>query len=188
MARDFQFEFENTAQTYRVAPPRASRSRPFVELRQSLPSRITAIEPFVEQLMSFISKFRPPDGSETDIELALQEAIANAVIHGNGEKPNKRVYVVCRCNIEGEVSITVCDQGPGFKNCSVPDPTTRENRMCAHGRGIYLMQSLMDEVYFEEDGAIVHMRKKSSASQSHTGDQNDAKSSRAGCRQEAASH
>jgi serine/threonine-protein kinase RsbW len=188
MARNFQFEFENTAQTHGAALPRASRSRPFVELRQSIPSRIAAIEPFVEQLMSFISKFRPPDGSKTDIELALQEAIANAVIHGNGEKPHKRVYVMCRCNIDGEVSITVCDQGAGFKNCSVPDPTTRENRMCTRGRGIYLMQALMDEVHFEEDGAIVHMRKKSNASQSHTGDRHDAKPSSAGYRQKTASH
>lgn len=188
MARNFQFEFENTAQTHGVALRPTSRSRPFVELRQSLPSRIADIEPFVEQLMSFISKFRPPDGSETDIELALQEAISNAVIHGNGEKPYKRVYVVCRCNIDGEVSITVCDQGPGFENCAVPDPTTRENRMCTHGRGIYLMQALMDEVYFEEDGAVVHMRKKPNASQPHTGDRHDAKSCRAGSRQKTAKH
>lgn len=188
MARKFQIGFENTAQTHGAALPRSSRSRPSVELRQSLPSQISAIEPFVEQLMSFISKFRLPDGSETDIELALQEAIANAVIHGNGEKPYKRVYVMCRCDMDGEVSITVCDQGPGFKNSAVPNPTARENRMCTHGRGIYLMQALMDEVYFEEDGAIVQMRKKSNAFQSHTGDQHDAKSCKAGSRQGTACH
>jgi Histidine kinase-like ATPase domain len=93
--------------------PGTSRSRPFVELQQSLPSQVSAIEPFVWQLMRFISKFRSPDGSETDIELALHEALANAVIHGNGEDPYKRVYVVCRCDMDGEVSITIRDQGQG---------------------------------------------------------------------------
>jgi anti-sigma regulatory factor (Ser/Thr protein kinase) len=57
--------------------------------------------------------FRSVDGSETDIEMALHEALANAVIHGNGENSCKRVYVECRCYMDGEVAITVRDQGRG---------------------------------------------------------------------------
>ena len=130
-----------------------------MELQQSIPSQISAIAPFIEQLMSFIRNLRKPDGSEADIELALEEALANAVIHGNHEDAQKRVTVVCRCSIYGEVSITIRDEGQGFNCGAVPDPTASENRLSTHGRGVYLMQSLMDEVSFDEDGAVVHLRK-----------------------------
>ena len=141
--------------------PRNAHSVPFIELRQSLPSRIAAISSFVNQLMRFILKFRSADGSEIDIETALREALANAVIHGNEENSYKRVYVDCRCYMDGEVSITVRDEGQGFNSEEVANPTTPENLLCTHGRGIYLMKTLMDEVSFEDGGAVVRMRKNS---------------------------
>ena len=138
-----------------------SRPVPWVELQGSLPSKVAAISPFVEQLMSFIATCRSVDGSELDIEGALRESLTNAVVHGNHEDPHKRVQVVCRCSVEGEVSITVRDEGTGFDLHAVPDPTSAENIMSLHGRGIYLMRALMDEVWFKEGGAVVHMRKHS---------------------------
>jgi serine/threonine-protein kinase RsbW len=141
--------------------PRTFHSAPYVELQQSFRSQIRAISPSVAQVMRFMRNFRKQDGSESEIETALREALANAVIHGNGENSCKRVYVHCRCYLDGEVSITVRDEGLGFDTNTVPDPTTPENRLSTHGRGIYLMKSLMDEVSFEEDGTVVHMRKKS---------------------------
>jgi len=143
--------------------PRNGHSVPFVELRQSLPSKVAAISPFTEQLMRFILNFRMADGSEIDIEMALLEALANAVIHGNGDDSRKSVYVTCRCYMDGEVSVTVRDEGKGFDSSTVLDPTALENLMFTHGRGIYLMKTLMDEVSFEEGGAVVIMRKKSNA-------------------------
>src|SRR5690242_13808803 len=77
--------------------PRTFQSAPFVELQQSFPSQIQAISPFVDQFMRFILDFRNADGSEIEIEMALREALANAVIHGNGENTCKRVCVECRC-------------------------------------------------------------------------------------------
>jgi serine/threonine-protein kinase RsbW len=144
--------------------PRNAHSVPFAELRQSLPSRVGAISPFADQLMRFILKFRSADGTEADIEMALHEALANAVMHGNGENSCKRVYVTCRCYMDGEVSITVRDEGRGFDSNAVLDPTLLENLLFTHGRGIYLMKTLMDDVLFEEGGAVVTMRKKSNAS------------------------
>jgi len=141
--------------------PRNAHSVPFVELRQSLPSRVAAISLFVDQLMHFILKFRSADGSESDIEMALHEALVNAVVHGNGENRCKRVYLTCRCYLDGEVAITVRDEGRGFDSNAVPDPTSRENLLFTHGRGIYLMKTLMDEVSFEEGGSVVRMRKNS---------------------------
>jgi hypothetical protein len=89
------------AQTLSIEP---FRSVPFVEVRQSLPSKVAIISPFVDQLMSFIAKFRNVDGSEFEIELAVREALANAVVHGNHEDPHRHVYVVCRCSPDGEVT------------------------------------------------------------------------------------
>jgi serine/threonine-protein kinase RsbW len=162
MARKRQLEVIHMAHTevFNLVP-RIFHSAPLVEFQQSFPSQIQAISPLVDLLMRFILNFRTRDGSEIDIEMALREALANAVIHGNGENSSKRVYVECRCYISGEVSITIRDEGRGFDTNAVPDPTTPENRLLSHGRGIYLMKTLMDEVSFESSGAVVHMRKES---------------------------
>lgn len=144
-------------------PPCITGDVSFVELRQSLPSQIQAISPFVDQLMHFIAESRRMDGSEMDIEIALGEALENAIVHGNREDPDKRVYLTCRCTSDGEVSITVQDEGQGFDTGTLSDPTTPENRLRTSGRGIYLMKSLMDEVRFEKGGAVVHMCKNSNA-------------------------
>jgi serine/threonine-protein kinase RsbW len=141
----------------------AFRSVPFVELRQSLPSQIAIISPFVDQLMHFIARFRNPEGSELNIETALHEALANAIVHGNQEDARKLVCVACRCTTDGEVSLTVQDEGRGFDTAAVPNPTTAENRLLPCGRGIYLMKTLMDDVCFEQGGAVVYMHKASNA-------------------------
>src|SRR5579862_2737971 len=165
MARSFQMEISAMSHTQSLSLlPRNRHSVPFVELRQSLFSKAAAISPFTEQLMRFILNFRMADGSEIDIEMALLEALANAVIHGNGDSSSKSVYVTCRCYMDGEVSITVRDEGKGFDNSMVPDPTLLEHLLFNHGRGIYLMKTLMDEISFEEGGAVVMMRKRSNAS------------------------
>jgi serine/threonine-protein kinase RsbW len=160
----FQSEFRDMAcaQAVSLTSP-GFRSAPFVELRQSLPSQIAIISPFVDQLMHFIARFRTPDGSELNIETALREALANAIMHGNHEDPRKLVCVACRCTTDGEISLTVQDEGQGFDTTTVPDPTTPENRLLLHGRGIYLMRTLMDEVCFELGGAVVYMHKGSNA-------------------------
>jgi serine/threonine-protein kinase RsbW len=162
MARKFQLENAAMAHTQSLSlMPRNGHSVPFVQLGQSLSSKVAEISPFIDQLMRFVLYFRRADGSEIDIEMALREALANAVIHGNGDDFCKSVYVTCRCYMDGEVSITVRDQGRGFDSNAVPDPTSLENLLFSHGRGIYLMKTFMDEVSFEEGGSVVRMRKNS---------------------------
>ena len=130
---------------------------PFVELRDSFPSDVGIISPLVAQVMQFISRYRSGDNFE--IELALSEALANGIIHGNQEDPQKCVCISCRCSTDGNVSITVQDEGHGFEMDTVPNPTFADNRLSGSGRGIYLMKALMDEVCFEKRGTVVHMRK-----------------------------
>src|SRR5437660_8138206 len=160
MARKFQMEIAAMAHPQSLSLlPRTAHPAPFVQVRQSPPSAGAVVSPFVDQLMRFILNFRMADGSEIGIEMALLEALANAVMHGNGDNSGKRVYVTCRCYMDGEVAITVRDEGKGFDSNTVEDPTSHENLLFTHGRGIYLMKTLMDEVLFEENGSVVRMRK-----------------------------
>src|ERR1700739_3354655 len=127
---------ENMNQTHTLTVlPCTSDDAFFVELRLSFPSQIHAISRFVDQLMSFITKSRNKDGSETYIEMALIEALENAVVHGNCHDPHKRVYVTCRCTAEGEVSITVRDEGQGFNTVLCPIQPLRKIGCALPGAG-----------------------------------------------------
>lgn len=156
-------EFD-TAQTYSIAVQLDTAAREeFVEFAYTLSSDVAMVSPFVDHLMRTINSLRVMDGTEVDIEVALREALLNAVIHGNKEDPEKHVSLRIRCGADGEVSIMIQDEGSGFDSGSVPDPTAPEHRMSTHGRGIYMMRALMDEVSFEGGGTVVHMRKRPSS-------------------------
>ena len=100
------------------------------------------------------------EGHEYEIELALQEALANAIRHGC--KGDRSKFVQCCVAYEsgGDVLIVVRDPGPGFDITRVPDPLDGTNVLKEHGRGIFLINQLMDEVRFADGGREVHMRKR----------------------------
>jgi serine/threonine-protein kinase RsbW len=131
---------------------------PHIALECSLPSEVAVISPFVDKLMPLLTNCGCVPEGVSDVEIALREALANAIIHGNHEDHQKHVHVTCRCEPD-EVSIAVKDEGKGFDTNNLPDPTAPENIGSVHGRGIHVMKALMDEVRFEEGGVIVHMRK-----------------------------
>ncbi len=79
--------------------------------------------------------------------LAVREAVMNAVLHGNKERPDTSVSVDYRLG-EGRVEISVCDQGEGFDPGTLGDPLSAENLLSEGGRGVYLMRQFMDEVRF----------------------------------------
>jgi serine/threonine-protein kinase RsbW len=139
-------------------PVAHNQGGPCLELERSLPSKVAAISPFVDKLMRLIRKCGCSAEGESDVEIALREALANAIIHGNHESPGKHVHVLCRCE-PSEISIAVKDEGRGFDLNKIADPTAPENHGSVHGRGIYLMKALMDDVRFEEGGVVVRMRK-----------------------------
>lgn len=148
---------------FKGLPARRSTS-PWVEVRQSLPSRVTAISPFVDQLMSFIRRFfrsgSTANSAEGDIEIALREVLADTILHRNPEATDNRVCVSCRCSMDGEVRILVRDEDPGFE--AFPELNSRDgdDLMLDHGRELHLLKSLMDEVALEENGRVVMMRKR----------------------------
>lgn len=134
-----------------------------MHLELSMKSEINAISPFVDELMLKIKEHHCDPGSEFGIELALREALANAVVHGNREDAGKKVHVRCDCGSDLGVSLVVRDEGVGFDPGAVPDPLAPENVDAEHGRGILLMRQFMDEIHYEHGGREVHMRKKPSS-------------------------
>lgn len=93
------------------------------------------------------------------IKLALEEAMTNAVKHGNANDPDKFVHVRFAVSSECAV-IIVRDDGPGFNPADVPDPTAPERLSQPSGRGIMLMGAYMDEVKYRDKGREVYMLKK----------------------------
>jgi serine/threonine-protein kinase RsbW len=132
-----------------------------LEVHTWLRSEIDLISPFVDWLMSLISRSRCVGGKEEFVELAVREAVSNAILHGNRLEPRKLVHVRCCCEGAKGVFIVVRDQGLGFDPDNVPNPLAVENLDAEHGRGIHLMKLAMDEVSFERGGTEVHIRKKS---------------------------
>jgi serine/threonine-protein kinase RsbW len=99
-------------------------------------------------------------GEESAVELALSEALSNAVIHGNRLDARKLVHVRGRCQVGNGISLIVSDQGQGFDASTILDPVAVENLEAEHGRGIHLMRWAMDEVSFKRRGTEVHMCKR----------------------------
>jgi serine/threonine-protein kinase RsbW len=88
--------------------------------------------------------------------LAVVEAVNNAIVHGNKMDPHKEVEVEYTIE-EKRISFVIKDQGDGFDYTNVPDPTKPENIEKTHGRGIFLMNHLADEIEFESEGRIVKL-------------------------------
>ena len=142
----------------RLATTRGGRS--LLEVDAWIPSEVKAISPLVERLMRLIERSHCATGDEDAVQLALREALNNAVVHGNRQNARKLVHVRCRCKVGEEISLIVSDQGQGFDTHAIPNPVAVENLEAEHGRGIHLMKLAMDEVSFEQRGTEVRMCKR----------------------------
>ncbi|HEU4433126.1 MAG TPA: ATP-binding protein [Pyrinomonadaceae bacterium] len=111
----------------------------------SLPSRIDTVATAAAAVAEFLSRSGITEDAAFGIDMAVREAVTNAVLHGNREDANKTVDVTLKSSPDA-VEISVHDQGAGFNPEDVPDPTAEENILKASGRGIFFMRSFMDEV------------------------------------------
>ena len=125
----------------------------------TLPADIMAISPVVGWVMRLVSELEKVEGKEFEIEMALREALANAVLHGCKADPAKKVEISVTGDQEQGITIVVCDPGSGFDPASVPSPDNDSNLLSDHGRGIFLITRLMDEVTHERNGTVIRMRK-----------------------------
>jgi serine/threonine-protein kinase RsbW len=119
-----------------------------------------AVDPVVQSVMEVVRDMKCAPGREDDIELALTEALANAVVHGAKNDPSKIIECDVACDNERGILIVVRDPGPGFDPNKIADPCQGENIYSNHGRGIYLINQLMDEVKFHKNGTEIHMLKR----------------------------
>jgi anti-sigma regulatory factor (Ser/Thr protein kinase) len=101
-----------------------------------------------------------PEADVMAVELALQEAVANAIRHGCGGDASKELQCAVTCDDAGEIMITVRDPGTGFDPTKVANPLDPVNLLKSSGRGIFLINGLMDDVQFADGGRELQMRKR----------------------------
>ena len=131
------------------------------EIKFSISSKIEAIDEAVQKATAFASNAGFGDDALFGIDMAVREALANAVKHGNKLDETKQVEITL-INLGDGMEILIRDFGSGFDVSEVPDPTNPENLLKASGRGILFMHNFVDRVEWEnhaEGGTIVKMIK-----------------------------
>jgi len=131
-----------------------------LKLSVTLSADRDAVDPVVRTVMNAVREMKCAPGHEDDIELALTEALANAVVHGAKNDPSKIIECDVACDENRGILIIVRDPGTGFDPTKIANPCHGENIYASHGRGIYLINQLMDEVQFHKNGTEIHMLKR----------------------------
>ncbi len=131
-----------------------------LKLKITLSADRDAVDPVVQSVMEMVRKIHCDADKHDAIELALTEALANAVVHGAKADPSKIVECDVVANEDQSILIVVRDPGKGFDPVDIPDPLRGESVYSDHGRGIFLINQLMDEVKFLKNGTEIHMIKR----------------------------
>jgi serine/threonine-protein kinase RsbW len=129
-----------------------------LKLQRKMEARVEAIPPFVEDVMKIVQSMGCAAGKEREVEIALLEALANAVVHGAKNDPSKEIECCVACDESQGLLLVIRDPGEGFDPASVPSPVVGQNLFASHGRGIYMINQLMDEVRYEKGGTEIHMK------------------------------
>jgi anti-sigma regulatory factor (Ser/Thr protein kinase) len=126
----------------------------------TIPADPSAIPALTEGVNAMLTQKQWPEEQIMAIELALQEAVANGIRHGCRGDATKQVQCSVTIDAAGEVVIVVRDPGQGFDPGCVADPLAPENVLKPSGRGIFLINGLMDEVQYSDGGRELHMKKR----------------------------
>lgn len=130
------------------------------EVSFEIHAEIPAIEPVVASITRYAQEKLGGEEKHLEVELALQELIANAVIHGCDCDAALKVKCWATYDEENGLLVVVSDPGPGFLPKHVPDPLTAANIGREYGRGVLLIRSLMDDVHYLRNGSEVHLLKR----------------------------
>jgi serine/threonine-protein kinase RsbW len=128
-------------------------------LKRSIASDTEAGAQLMTELMARLEQCEWIQEHLFGVNLAVEEALVNAIKHGNQEEPSKQVHVEFRLNDEG-FFVRIADEGEGFDPTEVPDPTADENLDRPGGRGIMLMRNFMSRVEYNSLGNEVVMEKR----------------------------
>jgi anti-sigma regulatory factor (Ser/Thr protein kinase) len=129
-------------------------------LRERFPSTKRALNQAVRRVLRLAERCGCNHDGQTDLEIALREALANAILHGNRQRRGSRVFLRCYGAPHSGILIAVRDEGPGFDPSRVPDPRDPANLARPSGRGLMLIRTFMDEVRFNERGNEITMVKR----------------------------
>lgn len=124
----------------------------------TIDSSLTAGRRILDELIRQLHAHRWDRREVFGVHLAMEEALVNAICHGNGEDPSKQVQVRCRLASD-RVRVEIADEGPGFDPACVPDPTDPGHLASPCGRGLLLMRSFMSRVTFQDRGRVVILEK-----------------------------
>jgi anti-sigma regulatory factor (Ser/Thr protein kinase) len=135
------------------------------QLDLTVPADPSAIPQVAEGVTAVLREKGWQEHDVIAVELSVQEAMANAIRHGCHNDPTKQVECCVMVESTGDVVIVVRDPGAGFDATAVPDPLRSENLFKASGRGVFLINTLMDHVDYSDGGREVQMRKKKATAQ-----------------------
>ena len=129
-----------------------------LELR--IPGAVEEVAPAVERIMARVRGIGCAKDHDFEIEVALLEALGNAVEHGCAGDASKEVEVWVGCHDDCGLVVVVRDPGPGFDPGLLPSPVEGENLFKTHGRGVWLIDQLMDSVHYANGGTELRMHKR----------------------------
>nr|WP_294896669.1 ATP-binding protein [uncultured Pedobacter sp.] len=115
---------------------------------------IAVLENFIDDL---VEKLEIGEDVYANLMTCLNEAITNAIYHGNKQDPNKKVYVNLDVILNKRLVFTVTDEGEGFDFNNIPDPTDLDNLEKLTGRGVFIMKRLADQCIFNTRGNEVEL-------------------------------
>ncbi len=125
----------------------------------TVPSRIGAGHEVLEQVLDQLREHGWIEHDVFGVHLAMEEALTNAIRHGNRLDDSKNVQVRCQLSTDF-LSVSIVDEGPGFDPSKVPDPTSPDQLDVPSGRGIMLMRSFMTRVEYNSVGNRVTLEKQ----------------------------
>jgi serine/threonine-protein kinase RsbW len=132
-----------------------------ISVNEVLPTDLAEVRRIQADLKDVLTSRGFSERDQFHIELAMEEALVNAMKHGNKLVKDKRVYL--RYHISDEhLEVRIEDEGIGFVPESVPDPTAPENIERDCGRGLYMMRNFMTSVQYHGRGNVVSMKKTKS--------------------------
>lgn len=126
----------------------------------TMAAEVESISPVVAGILAMAGQMQCASGKELEIETALREALANAITHGCSNDPSKQIDCCVACDEQHGILIVVRDPGNGYDPLMVASPLVGENIYSNHGRGIFLINQLMDEVHIRRNGSEIVMRKR----------------------------
>lgn len=126
---------------------------------RQIPSKTGAGQSLVEEVVRHLEEQQWDQHEIFSVQLAMEEALVNAVKHGNRMDLSKKVHVKCQMSAE-RLRVEIADEGEGFDPNQVPNPTDPEQLELPHGRGIMLMRNFMSFVEYNAKGNCVTMEKQ----------------------------